>query len=146
MALDLETRLRAVEDELAIRALAARFGDCVNQRDFWGFAELWSARAIWDIGPPMPGRAEGVDAIVAMLQRRLQLRLGLMPSPRFGVLHITGDTARVRLSGHRILIEDEMLREACGRWRFARRVCRHRYFETPGFADLTEWPATIVQV
>lgn len=134
----LEARLRAVEDELAIRALAARFSDCANERDLEGFADLWSARGVWEIGEPLAARAEGVDAIVAMLRRLLDARTGFVQLTHSGVVRLAGDRATARsVEGEHAATEgdaernlavcsDVLAREADGRWRFLRRSCEYR--------------------
>lgn len=145
MARDPETRLRAVEDELAVRALAARFTDAANERDFDAFAELWSARAVWDIGPPLPARAQGVDAIVDMLRRLLAPQVLFMQMTHSGVVSITGDRATARFverergKGEGAFYEnlavynDKLVREADGVWRFARRSYRYRFLDDAAF-------------
>ena len=68
----LEERLQAVEDELSIRNLVARYTDAVNQRDLDAFRQLWTDDAVWEIGPLLQSRADGIDEIVALLRRLLQ--------------------------------------------------------------------------
>ena len=59
-------------EELSIRNLAARFTDAVNERDIAAFRQLWTDDPVWEIGPPLQSRAEGVDEIAALLSRLLQ--------------------------------------------------------------------------
>lgn len=150
---DLETRVRAIEDELAIRHLAARFSDCANERDYDGFAELWQAKGVWEIGPPLETRAVGVNDIVAMLQRLLRPQSGFMQMTHSGVAWLNGDTARARFverehgfgrsSGSNgadsfyenlAVYNDELVREIDGKWRFARRTYVYRYLDTSAFS------------
>ena len=91
----LEARLRAVEDRLEIQALAAKFGDAVNERDVSAFAQLWASdRPIWEIGP----RAEGIDEIIAMLRRLFQIERYFMQMTHSGVVTIDGDRATARFA------------------------------------------------
>ena len=92
----LEERLQAVEDELSIRNLVARYTDAVNQRDLNAFRELWTDDAVWEIGPPLQSRAEGVDEIVASLSRLLQAEKYFMQMTHSGVIEIKGDQATAR--------------------------------------------------
>ena len=93
----LEARLRAVEDRLEIQALAARFSDAVNERDVTAFAQLWASDdPIWEIGPPLPSRAEGKDAIIAMLKGLFKIERYFMQMTHSGVLTIDGDRATAR--------------------------------------------------
>ena len=147
---DLETRMRSVEDELAIRALAARFTDCANERDFCGFADLWSAKAIWEIGPPLPAKAQGVDDIVNMLRRLLTPQKMFMQMTHSGVVTIAGDRATARFverergkgedgSGAPTFYEnlavynDELIREADGKWRFSHRIYVYRFLDDSAY-------------
>ena len=80
---NLEARLRAVEHRLEIQALAARFSDAVNERDVTAFAQLWASdRPIWEIGPPLQSRAEGINEIIAMLRRLFQIERHFVGSSR----------------------------------------------------------------
>ena len=152
MTTTIDARLRALEDELAIRHLAARFSDCANERDFDGFAELWSARAVWEIGPPLASRAVGVDAIVTMLERLLAPQTGFMQMTHSGVVRIRGDLATARFVEREhafaaragsdgsdgyyenlAVYNDELSRELDGNWRFTRRSYVYRYLDRSPF-------------
>lgn len=145
MTESLERRLRRIEDELAIRALAARFSDCANERDFDGFADLWSARGVWEIGPPLPSRAQGVNAIVDMLRRLLKPQTGFMQMTHSGVVMLDGDRATARFverehgRGASMFYEnlavynDDLAREADGKWRFLKRSYVYRYLDDSAF-------------
>ena len=92
----LAERLKAVEDELSIGNLVARFTDAVNERDIAGFRQLWADDAVWEIGPPLQSRAEGIDEIVALLRRLLQAEQYFMQMTHSGVVEIKGDRATAR--------------------------------------------------
>jgi uncharacterized protein (TIGR02246 family) len=142
---DLHQRLSRMEDDCAIRNLAARFSDCANERDFDGFAELWSAHGVWEIGQPFLARAKGVDAIVEMLRRLLESRTMFMQMTHSGVVTLIGDRAtarfveRERAKGENSFYEnlavynDEVVREADGVWRFSRRHYVYRYLDETSF-------------
>lgn len=149
---DFESRLRRIEDELAIRALAARFSDCANERDYEGFIDLWSAKAVWEIGPPLESRAVGVEAIVDMLQCLLAAQTGFMQMTHSGVVDISGDRAAARFVEREhafgrgvgpdgkdtfyenlAIYNDELVREIDGKWRFSRRSYVYRYLDTSPF-------------
>lgn len=94
---NIQARLRAVEDRLEIQGLAARFSDAVNERNFEAFGGLWrSGRPIWEIGPPLQARAEGIEEIVAMLRRLMQAEQYFMQMTHSGVIEIKGDQATAR--------------------------------------------------
>ena len=145
-AADLETRLRRIEDDLAIRDLAARFTDGANERDYTAFGELWTPDAVWEIGPPLPSRAVGVDAIVDLLRRLLTPQRIFLQMTHSGVVDFHGPdraTARFvereRAKGDHGFYEnlavyhDEVVRTASG-WRFRRRYYDYRYLDTSPFA------------
>ena len=140
----LEERLQAVEDELSIRNLVARYTDAVNQRDLGAFRELWTDDAVWEIGPPLQSRAEGLDQIVALLSRLLQAEKYFMQMTHSGVIEIKGDRATARFVERErgrgestfydclAVYEDVLVREADS-WRFAKRFYQYRFLDQGPF-------------
>ena len=140
----LEERLNAVEDELSIRNLAARFTDAVNERDLASFRQLWTDDAVWEIGPPLQSRAEGVEEIVALLRRLLQAEQYFMQLTHSGVIEVKGDRATARFVERErgrgessyydrlAVYEDVLVRKADG-WRFAKRFYRYRFLDQSSF-------------
>jgi ketosteroid isomerase-like protein len=140
----LEERLKAVEDELSIRNLVARYTDAVNERDIGAFRELWTDDAVWEIGPPLQSRKEGVDEIVALLSRLLQAEKYFMQMTHSGVIEIKGDRATARFVERErgrgessyydslAVYEDLLMREADG-WRFAKRFYHYRFLDQSPF-------------
>ena len=142
----LEARLRAVEDRLEIQALAARFSDAVNQRDVTAFAQLWASdHPVWEIGPPLPSRAEGRDAIIAMLKGLFQIERYFMQMTHSGVITIDGDRATARFVvrergkgdgtyyDNLAVYNDVLVREPAG-WRFLERHYQYRFLDQTPFA------------
>jgi len=143
--IDTDTRLRILEDQMAIQQLAARFSDAVNERDVASFASLWAGSgAVWEIGEPLAARAEGVQAIIAMLERLMQIQRHFMQLTHSGVITLDGDraTARWDMREHGrgddtfydnlATYEDVLTREA-GVWRFARRSYTYRFLDQSPF-------------
>ena len=140
----LEERLQAVEDELSIRDLVARYTDAVNQRDLAAFRQLWTDDAVWEIGPPLQSRADGIDEIVALLNRLLQAEKYFMQMTHSGVIEIKGDRATARFVMRErgrgestyydclAVYEDVLVREADG-WRFAKRFYQYRFLDQSPF-------------
>ena len=140
----LEERLKAVEDELSIRNLAASFTDAVNERDLASFRQLWTDDAVWEIGPPLTSRADGVEEIVALLRRLSQAEQYFMQLTHSGVIEVKGDRATARFVERErgrgessyydslAVYEDVLVREAYG-WRFARRFYRYRFLDQSPF-------------
>jgi ketosteroid isomerase-like protein len=142
---NLEARLRAVEDRLEIQALAARFSDAVNERDVTAFAQLWASdRPIWEIGPPLQSRAEGIDEIIALFQRLLQIERYFMQMTHSGVVTIDGDRATARFVERErgrgettyyenlAVYDDVLVKEPAG-WRFLERHYRYRFLDQTPF-------------
>ena len=145
-ATGLEARIRAIEDRLEIQALAARFSDSVNERDITAVAQLWASdHSVWEIGPPLPSRAEGKDAIVAMLKGLYQIQRYFMQMTHSGVISIDGDRATARFVvrergkgdgtyyDNLAVYYDVFLRESSG-WRFLGRHYRYRFLDQTPFA------------
>jgi uncharacterized protein (TIGR02246 family) len=143
---DLERRLKMVEDELAIRNLAARFTDAVNERDAGAFRRVWTEDAVWEIGPPRGALAEGLDAIVEMFVRLLQPETLFIQLTHSGMIDFTGpDSATARFTERErgkgqndyyenlAIYRDELVRTANG-WRFEARVYEYRYLDTSAFS------------
>ena len=142
----LEARLRAVEGRLEIQALAARFSDAVNERDVSAFAQLWASNhPIWEIGLPLPSRAEGKDAIIAMLKGLYQIQRYFMQMTHSGVITIDGDRATARFVVRErgkgdgtyydnLAVYDDVLVREAGVWRFLERHYRYRFLDQTPFA------------
>ena len=141
-----EARLGAVEDRLEIQALAARFSDAVNQRDVTAFAQLWASdHPVWEIGPPLPSRAEGRDAIITMLKGLLRIERYFMQMTHSGVITIDGDRATARFVvrergkgdgtyyDNLAVYNDVLVREPTG-WRFLERHYQYRFLDQTPFA------------
>ena len=140
----MEERLKAVEDELSIRNLVARYTDAVNGRALASFRQLWTDDAVWEIGPPLQSRADGVEEIVALLRRLLQAEQYFMQLTHSGVIEVKGDRATARFVERErgrgessyydslAVYEDLLMREADG-WRFAKRFYHYRFLDQSPF-------------
>ena len=144
--LELEERLRTVEDELAVRNLVARFTDAVNQRDTDEFKRLWSDHAVWEIGPPFSVKATGAEAIGIMLDELFKPKLLFVQLTHSGIVTFTGKdsatgrfTERERGKGEGDFYEnlavyhDEYVRSQGG-WRFKHRYYEYRFLDTSTFS------------
>jgi hypothetical protein len=144
--LDLERRLGMVEDEVAIRNLAARFTDAVNERDVDAFRKLWTDDAVWEIGPPLSARADGVGTIAEMFVRLLEPKTLFIQLTHSGVINFTdNDSATARFTERErgkglhdyyenlAVYRDELVR-APNVWRFKSRKYEYRYLDTSAFS------------
>ena len=142
----LEARIRTIEDRLEIQALAARFSDAVNERDLTAFAQLWASdHPVWEIGPPLPSRAESKDAIIAMLKGLYQIQRYFMQMTHSGVITINGDSATARFAVRErgkgdgtyydnLAVYDDVLVREPGGWRFLERHYHYRFLDQTPFA------------
>ncbi|MET1047902.1 MAG: nuclear transport factor 2 family protein [Hyphomicrobium sp.] len=139
MTADMETRLRAVEDEAAIFRLAAHFSDVINERDVEAFVRLWANEGtVWQIGAPFPATAEGKDSIKVLLESLFKIERYFMQMTHTGVVTLDGNraTARFVMREHGrgdgsyydnlAVYNDELAREEEG-WRFVKRVYSYRF-------------------
>lgn len=93
----IESRVRALEDQAEIQRLAAQFSDAVNERDNASFLGLWAnAGAVWEIGKPLASRAEGKEAIAALLEGLFKIERYFMQMTHSGVITLAGERAAAR--------------------------------------------------
>ena len=85
-----------LSDRAAIIDLVARFDDAVNRRDANEFGKLWCEDAVWEIGDPMPMRAQGRDTIVKTWTGMLAGTEWLFRGSFMGVLYVMCDSATGR--------------------------------------------------
>ena len=110
------------------------------------FAELWASdNPIWEIGPPLPSRAEGKDAIIAMLQGLFKIEQYFMQMTHSGVITIDGDRATARFVERErgkgdgtyydnLAVYDDVLVKESGAWHFQERHYRYRFLDQTPFA------------
>ena len=107
--MNIQARLRAVEDQLEIQGLAARFSDAVNERNVEAFRRLWKSDCpIWEIGPPLQSRAEGIDEIVAMLRGLMQAERYFMQMTHSGVIEIKAIRQLLGLSSESAVVANQL--------------------------------------
>lgn len=124
MAEDLATRLQALEDCEAIRALIARYGPLADSGDAAGVAGLWVEDGVYAVGGM--GEARGRDAIAALIigpvhQDLMATGCAHVLGPV--TLHLEGDQATA--SGHSLVIRRsgegiEIYRASANLWTLVR--------------------------
>jgi uncharacterized protein (TIGR02246 family) len=132
----LEARLQRLEDREAIQGLFMRYRECLDEKDFSGYAALFSADGEFvAAGGTAKGRAGIEELVDGMRGNLLTATIGddlhIVVNPE---IDVDGDRARARSTwiylvrgsereptlckvGH---YEDDLVRED-GAWRFARR-------------------------
>jgi ketosteroid isomerase-like protein len=141
---DVDTRLRRVEDTLAIHDLVARYAFAIDDRDFDALRELYARDAIFGGSVET---AVGRDAVVEYLERQMQRYGPTMHSPHIqtidwgqdgtasGVVSVHAEQA---LNGTLVIVAFryyDRYRFEEGRWRFVERRLKFLY-ATPA----AEWP------
>lgn len=94
--LTVEQRLQRLEDDAAIRDLAARFADATTRADYDSFAALWAPDATFVINKPFFTTATGTEAILAMLHKLRDGRDFFVQFVNSGVLGIQDNHATAR--------------------------------------------------
>lgn len=134
---DLESRLRIVEDRLAIYELIASYGPAVDSGDSRGASELWSKGGSYDVGGM--GVTTGREAIEALFEGATHQTLiangagHMLSSP---MIAIDGDQATAinyscmftktdaGFLAARVAANHWRLERADGRWRVTKRINR----------------------
>ncbi|KAB1085359.1 nuclear transport factor 2 family protein [Neorhizobium galegae] len=145
---DIEAALRLVEDQLEIQQLAARFSDAANERDVVAFEAVWASQgAVWEIGDPLPARAEGRQQIVELNKQLMKIERYFMQLTHSGVITLDGDraTARFNIREHGrgensfydnlAVYNDVLVREPQG-WRFLQRSYSYRFLDQGPFGGV----------
>ena len=130
-------------EEAAIRSLADRYTDAVNQRDWDTVADTWAEDGVWELGAPVSRREKGRAAIMEEVQRAVGAMAFFLQMPHaFTLLSLEGDRAQARVTLHEIakikpenldlmngatgmsihaVYTDDLRRDADGHWRFVQR-------------------------
>jgi hypothetical protein len=101
-----EERVAALEDELAVRDLLARYSFCADLRLADEWVDLWTADGVYDLGDAnvssYGGRWQGHESL-----RRLLTGAGMPPAGR--AQHYTNGPQVVRIHGDEAVVENYSL-------------------------------------
>ena len=156
---ELQTHLQLITDELAVRDLTARFSDACNTRNIEAFRRLWLADGVWEIGEPLPARAEGIEKIVKMLENLLNAWEFFVQMTHTGIVRISGDMATARWTvqetarqpkatgfyNNFALYEDKLVRVE-GNWYFAERRYEYIYLDDAALHGKSFAPASELDI
>lgn len=123
----LETRQRALEDELAIIRLIASYGPAVDTRNAAATAALWAEDGSYDFGGPRLDGAEAVGALVDLDSHRAFVAQGCAHVLSLPVVTLDGDEATA-ICYSQVMVAEE------GGWR-AVRVSANRIELARGAGD-----------
>lgn len=132
----LETRQRALEDELSIMRLIASYGPAVDTRDARATAALWAEDGSYDYGGPVLIGAEAVGALVDLDTHRDFVARGCAHVLSPPVVTLDGDRATA-ICYSQVLVAEERgwrvarvsanrieLARGAGGWRITHRTAR----------------------
>lgn len=136
--------LHALQSELAVRNLVARYSDAVNRRDEAAWANTWAEDGVWCIvGMQARGRAE----VVALWNKLMQGFPLVVQMPGECIVQVQGASAQCRAyltesikqpDGSALLslgvYHDTIRCCADGQWRFARREFHAMYSGPPNLS------------
>lgn len=129
-----EQRLSSLEDEMAIRNLAAKFADFTTIGDYEGFKKLWKPDGVFTISEPNYSSITGVEEIsnhIKNLGDQLDYFVQFIHS---GVINVSGNNATARWIIHEeaqggserfyrnYAIANDTLEKMDGQWVYATRT------------------------
>jgi hypothetical protein len=148
--LTIEQRLQHLEDEAAIRDLAARFADAATRGDHVTIRSLFMPDGIFTIGEPFAVISRGVDEIGALIHKLRDGKDFFVQFVHSGLVQLDGNTASARWLVREIglgpaksgpgksyynnfgFFIDE-LEKVDGKWLFKTRTCPYLYLDTDPF-------------
>ena len=92
----IEQRLQHLEDEAAIRDLAARFADAATRADYETISSLFTPDAVFTIGEPFAVTCKGIDEIVAHIHKLRDGKDFFVEFVHSGLIQLDGNTASAR--------------------------------------------------
>ena len=140
----LEERIQKLEDEAAIRELAAVFAEAVTINDKALFASLWKKDGVFTIEAPFSNVCNGVDEIVALISSLRDVKEFFVQFVHSGVINVQGDHATARWimreigkGGEKYYqtlgIFSDAMEKVDGKWLFTARAWHFAYLDFAPF-------------
>lgn len=148
--LTIEQRLQRLEDEAAIRDLAARFADAASRGDHKTICTLFKRDAVFNIGEPNAVTVSGADEIAALIDKLRGGKDFFVEFVHSGLISLDGNTASARWLIREVALGapktgpgksyynnfgffmDE-LEKVDGKWLFKTRTYLYLYLDTDSF-------------
>ena len=154
----LEQRVQALEDEGAIRNLAAAFADAATRNNMHELAEIWKQDGTLTIGAPMLNVSKGIKEIIGFLSKLRGNKEFFVQLVNSGVIEVIGEEATAQW-----IIEeaakggDKYYRNYCvvsdrlekieGKWLIAERYFHYAHLDSSPFTgDSFELPSALPSV
>ena len=126
----LEERIQTLEDEAAIRKLAAAFADAATRNNMHELTHIWKKDGIFTIGEPMHKVSKGIDEIVSFLSGLRANKEFFVQFVNSGVMTVDGDHATAQwlieevAKGeetfyHNYCVVSDRMERVDGKWLFA---------------------------
>ena len=140
----LEERIQRLEDEAAIRDLAATFADAVTRNDKAHIASVWKKDAVFTIKAPFNNVCNGVDEILTLLSSLRDVKDFFVQFVYSGLIDVQGNHATARWimrefgkGGEKYyhtagIFSDEM-EKVDGKWLFTARAWHFAYLDMSAF-------------
>ena len=140
----LEERIQKLEDEAAIRDLAATFADAATRHDMDLLASVWKKDGMFTIEAPLKNVCNGVEEIVALISKLRSDKEFFVQFVHSGVIDVRGDHATARwimreaAKGgekyyHTYGIFSDAMEKVDGKWLFAERAWHFVYLDFSPF-------------
>lgn len=146
-----EQRLQRLEDEAAIRDLAARFADAGTRNDIETLRSLFTPEAVFIIGGPVPATCHGVDEIAALIHKLEDNKEFFVQFIHSGLIQIDGHRASARWLVREVAMGagengagksyynnfgffNDELEKIDGKWFFRKRTYTYMYLDTDPFS------------
>ncbi len=148
---ELKLQNQRLVDESDIKNLIYLFSDAANRKDGEQFQSLWSANALWKIGPPINMEFKGKENMGSSVTRMLGLWDFFVQMPNAIVIKIDGNKATARVYVNEVarksddkhgnynlsMYDDELVKEN-GKWFFEKRTYHTVYQDAPDHKGLVQ--------
>lgn len=137
----IEERIQKLEDESAVRNLAARFADAATRGDFEEFESLWTRDAVWKLNEPATVVCNGIAEIMTHIKKLRNSKDFFVEFVPTGVVEVEGNRASARWTIHEVatgpggvyyntygLFSDKMV-ILDGKWVFSERVYDYMWMD-----------------
>ncbi len=142
--LTLEERIQKLEDEAAIRDLAAAFADAASRNDKAALSAVWKKDGIFTIGAPLSNVSNGVEEIMAFISKLREDKEFFVQFVHSGLIAVKGDHATARwlvrevAKGgdkyyHNYGLFSDAMEKVDGKWLFAERAFHYVYLDFSPF-------------
>ena len=139
-----EERIQKLEDEAAIRDLAAAFADAATRHDMAALSATWKEGGIFTIGAPLPNVSKGVEAIIAFISKLRDDKEFFVQFVHSGLIKLEGDRAtaqwlieEVAKGGEKYYpnycAASDAMEKVDGKWLFTERAFHYIYLDFSPF-------------